>query len=395
LDSVLAQTFQDFEIICVDDGSTDKSLDILNEYQSKEPRLIVLQQDHAGAGEARNLGIKFSKGDYLQFLDSDDYFEPTMLEELYNHARAYGSDLVVCSSRKVDETGNIIESQNPNSPINLSKVPLEQPFCWKDYKEDIFSLITPVPWNKLYKKELITDNNIKFPRLNICEDVTFVHSCVVSARKIVVFNEELINYRYNRPNSMATYRTKYTIDIVYSCKHLKDFLIKKGLYTELETAFIKAFKNHICWEVSLCSDEEYKNFLEEFKQVMPEDWKNFRSVLRKDYITPDFLNKIIGNKKVMLWGASVFIQNVLSKERTKNPNILGIIDKNIASWGKKCGNYKIYPPEEINRLNPDGIIMTILSNYDLHYKALKEEFKTKYPNTELMPNIFEEDLVIK
>ena len=392
LDSILNQTFQDFEIICVDDGSTDSSLDILQEYKRKDDRFVILQQHHAGAGAARNNGIKLAEGKYIQFLDSDDYFEPTLLEEMHNHAEKFGADLTVCSSRKVDDEGNIIESRNPNSPINLDKTPLEQPFSRKDFKDDIFCLLTPLPWNKLYLKSLITDNGIKYPQINICEDIAFVHACVACAKKIVVCDNELINYRYNRPFSMATYRTHFTIDVVKSCIALKQFLESKGLYGELENAFIKVFKNHIRWEIAQCNDNEYKTFLEEFKKLMPNDWKNFKSALRKDYITSEYLNRFIGNKKVMLWGASFFIQKILAQENEKNPNILGIIDRNEASWGKMCGNYKIYPPEALYELKPDGVIMTIWSNYEVIYPSLKEEFAQKYPEIGLLPNIFEEEM---
>ena len=120
---------------------------------------------------------------------------------------------------------------------------------------------------------------------------------------------------------------------------------------------------------------------------MPNDWELFKPALRKDYITSDYLNKFIGDKKVMLWGASFFIQKVLAEETEKNPNILGIIDRNNASWGKMCGNYKIYPPESIYDLKPDGVIMTIWSNYELIYPSLKEEFTEKYLDTELFYHI--------
>ena len=393
LDSILNQTFQDFEIICVDDGSTDKSLEILQEYKRKDDRFVILQQRHAGAGAARNHGIKLAEGKYIQFLDSDDYFEPNLLEEMYNRAEKFGAEITVCSSRKVDDKGNITESRNPNSPINLDLTPLDKPFNRQDFKDDIFCLLTPIPWNKLYRKSLILENQIEFPPINICEDVAFVHSCVAVANKILVFDDELINYRFNRPGSMATYRTKYTIDVVKSCIALKNFLKRVGLYDKLESAFIKAFKNHIRWDIALCNDEEYKVFLEEFKNLMSDDWELFKPALRKDYITADYLKKFIGDKKVMLWGASFFIQKVLAEETEKNPNILGIIDRNNASWGKICGHYMIYPPESLYDLKPDGVIMTIWSNYEAIYPSLKEEFAQKYPEIELLPNIFEDEVV--
>lgn len=189
LESILNQTFQDFEIICVDDGSTDRSLDILQEYKRKDDRFVILQQRHAGAGIARNHGLKLAEGKYIQFLDSDDYFEPTLLEEMYNHAEKFGADLTVCSSRKVDDNGNITESQNPNSPINLDKTPLEKPFSWQDFKNDILGLFNVPSWNKLYLKNLILSNNLQFQNLTSSNDVAFGHISKICAQKIVVEGE--------------------------------------------------------------------------------------------------------------------------------------------------------------------------------------------------------------
>ena len=175
---------------------------------------------------------------------------------------------------------------------------------------------------------------------------------------------------------------------------MKQFLESRGLYSELKTAYKKAVINHIRAEISYCNDDEYKKFLTDFKNLLPNDWTKYKSALRKDYITPEYLRHFIGNKKVMLWGGSLFIKQVLEKEKEKNPNIIGIIDRNEASAGKAFCNYTIYPPHSINELKPDGVILTVLSNNESIYESLKEEFKEKYPNTELLPNIFEEELEI-
>ena len=92
----------------------------------------------------------------------------------------------------------------------------------------------------------------------------------------------------------------------------------------------------------------------------------------------------------MLWGGSLFIKQVLEKEKEKNPNILGIIDRNEASWGKSFGNYKIFSPEALYDLKPAGVILTVLSNNESIYESLKQELVKKYPNVELLPNIFKE-----
>ena len=407
LDSILNQTFQDFEIICVDDGSTDKSLEILQEYKKKDDRFVILQQRHSGAGSARNNGIRLAEGKYIQFLDSDDYFEPTLLEEMYNHAEKFDADLTVCSSRKVDDEGNITETGSPNFPINIDKVPMEQVFNRQDFKDEIFCLLIPVVWNKLIKKSFLEENHLEFPPLKIYEDIAFMHSLVISAGRIAAFNKELVNYRFNRPGSLVSTRSSHTIEAIKSCMYLGEFLKLRGFLPEYENAYRKVFINHIRAEISYCNDDEYKRFLEEFKALMPEDWMKYQSALRKDYITPEYLKKFIGDKKVMLWGGSLFIRQVLEKEQEKNPNILGIIDRNAASAGKPFCNYTIYPPEAINELKPDGVILTVLSNNESIYESLKEEFREKYPNVELslkeefrekypnvelLPNIFDEEL---
>ena len=392
LNSILNQTFQDFEIICVDDGSTDKSLEILQEYKKKDDRFVILQQRHSGAGSARNNGIRLAEGKYIQFLDADDYFEPDLLEEMYNHAERFDADLTVCSSRKVDDEGNITETGSPNFPINIDKIPMEKVFNREDFKDDIFSLFTPIVWNKLIKKSFLEENHLEFPPLTIYEDIAFMHSLVLCANKIVAFNKELINYRFNRPGSLVSTRSSHTIEAIKSCMYLGEFLKLRGFLPEYENAYKKVFINHIRAEISYCNDDEYKKFLKEFKTLMPEDWMKYQSALRKDYITPEYLKHFIGDKRVMLWGGSLFIRQVLEKEQEKNPNILGIIDRNTASAGKSFCNYTIYPPEAINELKPDGVILTVLSNNESIYESLKEEFREKYPDTELLPNIFEEEL---
>ena len=392
LDSILAQTFNDFEVICVDDGSTDKSLDILNEYAQKDSRFVIVHQENKGAGSARNAGIKLAKGKYVQFLDSDDYFEPTMLEELYNHAEKYNADMTVCSARKVDENKNIIESQNPNSPINLDLAPMETPFSWVDFKDDIFTMFNVAIWNKLFSKDLIKKNNLEFQNLSSCNDVSFGNISKICAKKIVIFNKELVNYRFHRKGNISANRVKHAQNIILAFLKIKEFLQKQNLYKTLKNSYIKAGKMHIFWEIGNCDDLEYKNFTKKLKELMPEDWEFFKPVLRKEFLTLEYLNNFIGSKKVMLWGASLFIQKVLSFEKTQNPNILGLVDRNKAVWGKMCGNYKIYSPDDIKTIAPEGVLLTVLSNHEAIYESIKKEFKEKYPNVELLPNIFMEGL---
>ena len=387
LNSVLMQTFDNFEIICVNDGSTDSSLDILKEYATADKRIKIINQTNSGAGTARNNGLKHSAGKYVQFLDGDDYFEPQMLEKLYNLAEKHQSDITVCSSRKVDDEGNITETKNPNSPLNLAKLIFDKPFNYMDYKEDIFTLIGTIPWNKLYLREMLIKNDLKFPNLTGPDDLCFVHMSIVCAEKIVAIDDELINYRYNRQGSVQTYRANHTIDIIKAGLHIRAFLEGKGVYKKLEKAYLTSLIAAIRWETSLCNAEQYDRFIKELKILMPNDWKIFNSALRADYITPEYLKNFIGEQKVYLWGASIFIKEVLEKETNKNPNILGIIDRNEASWGKDFCGYKIYSPS-ILKENPANIVVTIYRNHEITYNTIKEDIEKDFFGINVLPNIF-------
>lgn len=386
LDSLVNQTFKDFEVICVNDGSKDRSLDILNEYAKKDSRFIVVTQENGGSGSARNNGLSRARGKYVQFLDGDDYFEPELLEKLYNLAEKHEAHIAVCSSRKVDDEGNITETRNPNSPLNLAKVLLNKVFNYQDFPEDIFSLIGTIPWNKLYLREMLLKNNLKYPSLTGPDDLCFVHMANVCAEKIVVIDDELINYRYNRPGSVQTYRANHTLDIVRAFLFIKDFLKEKGLYDFLEKAYFKALVFSVRWEISLCNDEQYKKFVEELKVLFPNDWKTFEPALKKDYITMDYLKKFIGDKKIYLWGASIFIKNILEKDAQKLSNILGVIDKNEASWGKDFCGYEIVPPKVLE-LNPADVLVTVYNNPDA-YNSIKKEVEENYINSKVLDNIF-------
>ena len=326
LDSLLNQTFRDFEIICVNDGSKDDSLKILETYAQKDSRIRVITKENGGSGSARNRGLAEAQGEYIQFVDGDDYFEPQMLEKLYKLAENYNADIAVCSSRKVDDNGKITESRNPNSPINLDKTPFNKPFSYKDFPNDIFSLLGTMPWNKLYKKELIQNNELRFPKLTGPDDLCFVFMTEVCAERIVVIDDELINYRFNRAGSVQTYRANHASDIIRAGIFVREFLLAKGLWENVKNAYLQAFMTSIRWEISLCDNLQYDRFIKELKELMPDDWQIFSPALKKDYITLEYLNKFIGDKKVFLWGAGIFTQKLLAEEIEKNHNILGIID---------------------------------------------------------------------
>ena len=388
LESILIQTYQDFEIICVDDGSTDNSLEILKQYAQKDSRFKILTRENGGAGLARNAGLEIASGKYIQFIDSDDWIEKNMFETMVQTAESNNADIVVCSSRKVDDFGNITETKNPNFPINLDKAPINKPFNYNEYSDDFFSICGVIVWNKLYSRNLIEKNHLRFHKLIGPEDICFTCMAEVCANTIVVLNDEFINYRFNRPQSVQTYRSNHAIDIIKAGLFVKDFLEEKNLYKELEKSFIESFTAGIRWELINCSSAQYSKFIEDLKKV--NGWEIFKHTLvEQKNVTINDLYKLAGDKTVMLWGASYYIKELLSNETVPHSNILGIIDRNTASWGKKAGNYKIFPPSAINEFKPEGIILTVYNNNEVIYPQLKKELSINYPQTKLLPNLFE------
>ncbi|MCR5543130.1 MAG: glycosyltransferase, partial [Eubacterium sp.] len=126
LDCLINQTLKEIEIICVDDGSKDNSYEIIKEYSEKYDNVIGITQENAGAGAARNKGLSVAKGEYLSFLDADDFFETNMLELAYNHAKKYDSDITVFNSNQYfEETG---EYKDINWVVRYNKIPPYNPF---------------------------------------------------------------------------------------------------------------------------------------------------------------------------------------------------------------------------------------------------------------------------
>jgi len=176
VDSILNQTFKDFEVILVDDGSTDDSGNICNEYASKykDKIKVIHQQNSKGAGGPRNAGIEVAEGKYLLFIDGDDYISPNTIDSAYKAIMLHNADIVVFGMNMVDENKKILKTIIDHQPFNI-------PLNFKDTPGII--LIEPSASNKIYKKTLFIENNIKFPQNTWYEDLaTTTRLYTVAAR---------------------------------------------------------------------------------------------------------------------------------------------------------------------------------------------------------------------
>lgn len=202
LDSIVNQTLKDIEIICVDDGSTDTSLEILTEYASKDPRFVIVTQKNQYAGAARNNGINKAKGDYVVFWDSDDYFELTALEKMYKRIIQDDSDVCICGGKQYIESMDI--EVYTDSYLKKDALPDSIPFKMEKENEKFFQITVEAAWNKMYKREFIENNNIRFGRQRNGNDILFTVRALCLADRIVVVDEPLVVYRKNPTGLVAT-----------------------------------------------------------------------------------------------------------------------------------------------------------------------------------------------
>lgn len=185
LESLVNQTLKDIEIIVVNDGSPDNSQKIIDRYQKKYKNIKAYLKENGGLSDARNYGIKNANGEYLSFVDSDDYIDTTMLEKMYKLAKKENLDLVVCNTINIDDTGNSIEI---NSNYNYSDDTIKN-----------YLLSPPMACIRIYKKELF--KNIKFKKGIYYEDLELTPKLVKYTKKIGFIDEGLYYY-YQRIGSI-------------------------------------------------------------------------------------------------------------------------------------------------------------------------------------------------
>ena len=162
LDSVTGQTYQDLDIICVNDGSKDESLSILEDYAAKDSRIRVFSKENEGKGaaSARNFGLKKAKGEYVQFLDSDDFFDENMVERLVTKACFTDSDVVICAGQNFDNERQCVTGRLPHPDLHYA--PDKEAFSWRDCSEYICEIADFYVWNKLFKRQLLIEHDLRF-----------------------------------------------------------------------------------------------------------------------------------------------------------------------------------------------------------------------------------------
>ena len=309
LNSLIKQTFKNFEVICINDGSNDNSLTILKEFEKKDERIHIFSQNNTGAGIARNVGMEKSKGEYLLFLDSDDIFEDIMLEELYAKIKQNDNEIVICNSQNfiVKENKKIFHRKNYLISDKILKI---KSFSSKDIKKDFFNLFIWWPWDKLFKKKYIDNLGIKFQNLSSTNDLYFIASAVIAAKKISFLDKILVKHRTGINTSIENTREKSWDNFYYALKKLKLFIQEKNLYIRFHQDFINYVVSFSLWQLNTLKGNSsyilYKNlknkWLKEFDVTKCEQnfFYNIKNYKRINYILQSDLVKINNNYRLKI-----------------------------------------------------------------------------------------------
>ena len=198
LDSIASQRFDSFEVILLDDGSTDESPSIARRRALLDKRFRYVRQNNQGAGAARNHGLSLARGAYLAFLDADDLFDPMFLSTLHRNAIKSGSDVTVCRADCFESSTGMPLGPYGADMNRLSAGPHEP----VDYQKRLFQSFLTVPWDKLFKMRFIKERGLTFQNLTYSNDNYFVSCAIEEASSICVVDQTLVHYRIGTGHSL-------------------------------------------------------------------------------------------------------------------------------------------------------------------------------------------------
>lgn len=232
LDSILSQSYKNLELICVDDGSTDRSLDILQKYSNTDQRITIIKQKNQFAGVARNNGFSKVTGKYVLFLDSDDIFERNMLKSVVRIAEKEHTDIVFFGFYHFSTS---IKSRSlMGIPYKNKKITSA-----KEHKNDLFQIGQGVPWNRLYNVEFVRKTNLQFQALQSNNDVFFSKAIMLYAERMIFLNKRYVNYRIRNANSLQGSYKLSSGNFSKCLEAIRQELLKNNLYEDYKISFEK------------------------------------------------------------------------------------------------------------------------------------------------------------
>lgn len=397
LDSIINQTLQDIEIICIDDCSPDNSRDILREYENRYSNLLrgIYLEKNVRQGGARNRGIKAAAGDYILFVDSDDYIEKNLCEKLYRSAVSNDADSVIYDYI-VEEAGKSTYipslSHQIQNPYNIEKKILadETASCYA--------------WNKLWKRELLVQLECAFPEGMVYEDIAVTYVWLFQAEKINYIGEGLYHYVSREDSSVHTSSVENWCQFVKAVISLIRNFVKFGLHkqyhnelTKLVLSLLSSFLTAVLNGTEIEKETVYPQLLDCMNQNLP-DWE---AVLEQDdlitpaqkYILTCFLRDgsfrytllekaaiQYQGKNIAIWGTGIWGRRMTKLLKVHKLGYC-LIDSNPARWGNYQDGLKIVPFGEVQ--NDCDVVIVAVKDAEA-YEKIKQTVEDANPAVEVV-----------
>lgn len=227
LDSLVKQTLEEMEIIVVNDGTKDNSQAIIDRYAAAYPQKVIsLIKENGGLSDARNYGIPYAHGEYIGFVDSDDYLNVTMYQKLYDRAAETDSDIVVCGYYGIDENTETRRFFQRGSTLEFGVSLHENP--------KLLYTNAPYAWNKIYRRALFERTGIRFPKGKIYEDIATIYPLMLHANRISKVNEPLYYYILKREGAITATFSENILQMYDSLAIMNEYYIREGAFEEFK-----------------------------------------------------------------------------------------------------------------------------------------------------------------
>ncbi len=355
IESLLAQTFQDFRLIAIDDASQDGSYEILQEYAKGDSRILVLRNPYRlGAARTRNIGIQMACGTYLLCLDSDDYFEPNFLEELYDRIDTTRSDVVICEFYFRDE---FLKKEFVVSAHPFLKNKLKNGISPWDICEDFFQIFSANPFTKMWRLSFVLAQGLQYQYLPNSNDVSFVEIGILAAKSIAYISQPLVHYRYNISGQISATRGKNPLCFyeaamkIYHYMNMRDMLqyFRRSFYTwmvvDMVVAILKAEGEEKKQAINFMRHEGFNNL--SMTNLCEKDFRNIESyMIWRNFYKQGIVESHSGNivyqcffEKLKerdgiyaLWGYGKLGKEFMQEARRYKFPIREVYDQNESKW---------------------------------------------------------------
>lgn len=389
LESILKQTYENFEVICIDDYSEDGSRKILNEYAVKDSRIkIIINNENQGAGRSRNIGIDCAAGEYLLILDADDIFDKELLRLTYTRCKQDELDILLYDYRRMN---NITKQERDFSvPLPIRKIINNKVFSSGDIEDFSFQMCLAAPWVKMYRKKFVDQSGIRFQSLSSSNDGFFGRSILLFGGRFSYLDRNLVTYRINTKNQISRINEHSVFNFLDAVKKIKDRLEEREIFEKNHKSFcsyvLGVTLGYLTGMDRDLAASVYSDVITELCCILNQNVEfsnNYQSYMFKDCISQIDIKKYLSEiseyrylfqyesekiqrlteylnnsgKKIALWGYGGSGKEFFERSRMADIPIDLIVDENYINFNKKL----VKAPESIGP--EDHIVLMTIAAY--------------------------------